>query len=85
MRKVHKHQVLHANVEQLCGIVENPPVALALPTQSTLLRGVVRIENKKATYLLEDAEGATSRLIEPAKQREKTTAKTTKIHATSAG
>ncbi len=38
--------------------VASPPVHLALPTQSTLLRGVVRIENKKSQYLEEDANEA---------------------------
>ena len=48
-------------------------MALALPTQSTLLRGVVRIETKKAVYLLEDAEHSTGRLIEGPRLREKAT------------
>jgi len=42
--------------------ISNPPVPLALPTQSTLLRGVCFIENKKATYLLSDAIDAKTRL-----------------------
>jgi len=61
-------------------VIENPPVALALPTQSTLLRGVCRIEQRKATYLLEDAEGATSRLVEP-KPKEITTLPASRIKA----
>lgn len=48
-------------------------MALALPTQSTLLRGVVRIENRKAVYLLEDAEHSTGRLIDGPKIKEKAT------------
>src|SRR5690349_5864654 len=37
---------------RLCNRISDPPVVLALPTQSTLLRGVCRIENKKAYFLL---------------------------------
>lgn len=62
-------------------MVSAPPIALALPTQSTLLRGVVRIENKKAVYLLEDAEHAAGRLTEPRARREQTTTDPKKIRA----
>jgi hypothetical protein len=64
-------------------VVSAPPVALALPTQSTLLRGVVRIENKKAVYLLEDAEKAAGRLTEPRPRKEQTTVDPKKIRAKS--
>lgn len=66
-------------------VVSAPPVALALPTQSTLLRGVVRIENKKAIYLLEDCEHTTVRLAQPRAVREGTTLDAKKIRAKSEG
>src|SRR4051812_39470186 len=81
---------MHGTVGLVCvcpvisEIVERPPVSLALPTQSTLLRGVVRIEQKKAGYLLEDAEKATARGIEQLAARERTTAPINKIKAMSA-
>ena len=55
LRKVSKLTILSSDVTLMCGSVLHPPVALALPAQSTLLRGVCRIENKKAVYLLDDA------------------------------
>lgn len=55
LHRVSKHAVLQANISELCEQVENPPVALALPVQSTLLAGVIHIENKKAVYLWDDA------------------------------
>lgn len=66
---MHKHTILNADLRSLCADVLSPPVALALPTQSTLLRGVVRIENKQANYLLDDALDARHRLREPARAR----------------
>jgi len=55
LRRVSKPAVIAANISVLCSIVENSDVPLALPVQSTLLRGVVHIENKKTIYLLEQA------------------------------
>ena len=52
LRKLSKHAVLSSDLSLMCNSVEQPPVPLALPTQSTLLKGVVNIENKKAHYLL---------------------------------
>ena len=52
LRKLSKQAVLSSDLSAMCGSVERPPVQLALPTQSTLLKGVVNIENKKAHYLL---------------------------------
>ena len=64
-------------------VVSAPPVSLALPTQSTLLRGVVRIENRKSVYLLEDAELTTGRLTQPRMARQETTVESKKIKAKS--
>ena len=51
LRKLTKATILSSNLVQMCDDVENPPVPLALPTQSTLLFGVVCIEKRKAGYL----------------------------------
>jgi len=61
-RKLKKNQIMTSNVTLMCKSIHKPPVALALPTQSTLLRGVVRIHNRKAGYLLEDAHEAQSQM-----------------------
>lgn len=47
----------------MCKNVLNPPVALALPTQSTLMRGIVRIEGRQTHYLFEDAVDARTKLV----------------------
>jgi len=54
-RKLSKSAIVTSKIKSMCGNVSEPPLPLALPTQATLLRGVVRIENKKAAYLLGDA------------------------------
>lgn len=62
VRKLSKVQILASDIMKMCRTVLKPPVALALPTQSTLLRGVCRIEYKKASYLLSDAIDAKTKL-----------------------
>ena len=52
LRRLDKRVILQANVVTMCEEVQNPPVPLALPTQSTLLLGVVNIEQRKSKYLL---------------------------------
>ena len=61
LRKLSKHAVLSSDLSLMCSNVEQPPVPLALPTQSTLLKGVVNIENKKAHYLLGPTNSAQQR------------------------
>jgi hypothetical protein len=53
--KVSKSVILSSDIRAMCADVEAPPNPLALPTQSMLLRGVVRIEFRKAVYLLGQA------------------------------
>lgn len=48
---------------RLCLSVRNPELILALPTQSTLLRGVVRIEQKQTSFLYIDALDTRTRLV----------------------
>lgn len=43
--------------------IKQPPGPLALPAQSTLLRGVARIEHQLTLYLLQDATEAKGRLV----------------------
>ena len=52
LRRLDKRSILASNLVRMCAEVENPPVPLALPTQSTLLLGVVNIEQRKSKYLL---------------------------------
>ena len=51
LSRLSKAAIRNSNLTTMCASVENPPVPLALPTQSTLLLGVVRIEQKKISYL----------------------------------
>jgi len=54
-QKLNKLHILEAAISKMCGAVADPPVKLALPTQSILLKGIVRIEYRKAEYLLSSA------------------------------
>lgn len=81
LRKVSKQQILASDIAEMCHNVVQPPLPLALPTQSTLLRGVVRIENKKAVYLLDAALEAQT--VVKLSDRLRTTAETNKIRARS--
>lgn len=63
MKKITRSVATTTNVVQLCNVLEHPPAPLALPTQATLLRGVVRIEHQKVSFLLTDAVHAKSRVM----------------------
>jgi len=62
-RKLTRSVILKYNLVQLCETIKMPKVPLALPTQSTLLRGVVRIEEKQTHFLFTDAIEARARLL----------------------
>jgi len=55
MRKLNKTHIMGTDIVKICVHIERPVTELALPAKATLLRGVCRIEGKKAQYLLADA------------------------------
>ena len=58
LRRLRKHVILTSDLVLLCTNVREPPVVLALPTQSALLRGVVRVEQEQAKFLDDDSKEA---------------------------
>lgn len=54
-KKLSKHAIMSANVEEMVLQIKDPVVKLALCTQARLALGTVRIHGRKSYYLLTDA------------------------------
>ncbi|KAF8478773.1 Rec8 like protein-domain-containing protein [Gautieria morchelliformis] len=54
LKKLHRHSVLTADVNQLCTLISEPPEPLALRLSSNLMVGVVRVFKSQQRYHFSD-------------------------------